>query len=219
MRALLSALVAVDDREVDVLDIPGFARLFLALHGGQGVDRADHAKALVVRWEGRGGFDYVEALCTAATVVDEEGDPDLAEDLLVKGLRVAGDIGNDLDKSEPLLRMAGVYERTGRAVEAEGLYRSVEERFAKVWEKRMFTVSSADVYARAMQRFGEFLDRVEFNGRTREKEGQAKRERAREVREIYPEVLGEGQPCVPFWVVDSILPYFELSDSPIEGAK
>lgn len=83
----------------------------------------------------------------------------------------------------------------------------------------MFTVSSADSHARAMQKFGEFLDRVAFNGRTREKERQAKRERAREVSEIYPPVLGEGQPCVPFWTVDLILRYFELPDLPIEGAK
>lgn len=69
--------------------------------------------------------------CNAAGVVDEEGDRDLAEALLAKGVRVAGEIGNDLNKSELLRRMAGVYERSGRAVEAEGLYKKCR---GKLWK-------------------------------------------------------------------------------------
>lgn len=216
---LLTALLNLEDGESPdpELDVVGFARVGMILRADANDVRADHAKALVVRWEGA-GYDFVEALCVAAGAVKRVGERDLAEDFLGRALRTAGDLGNELDKSEALLGLAILYEEGGNIVEAEGMYRAVEERFDKVREKGRFTVSSADVYCRAMERFASFLERAEVNGVKRDKEAALRRQRAAEARALFPEILGEsrGDDAVPLWVVDSLLPHFEL---PVPAAK
>lgn len=209
---LCTALLNLENDEKDdrVLDVVGFARVGMMLRAEGEDAKADHAKALVVRWEG-GGYDFVEALCMAADCVKKVGERELAEDLLGRALRVAGELGNELDKSEALLGLAVLYEERGNIIEAEGLYRAIEERFDKVRENDRFTVSSADVYCRAVERFASFLERAEVNGVKRDKEATLRRQRAAEVRALFPEVLGEPRgDAVPLWVVDSLLPHFEL---------
>lgn len=126
-----------------------------------------------------------------------------------RAVRVAADVGTELDKGEPLLALAELYLRTGRVVEAEGLYRSIEERFEPVRSRRMFSVASAEFYARAMDKYALFLESVSFNGIKRGREGEMKRVKGEEVRDLFPEVL-RGDAAVPVWVVDSLLPWFEL---------
>lgn len=209
---LFTALLNLEDGEKEdhALDVAGFARVGMMLRAEREDVKADHAKALVVRWEG-GGYDFVEALCMAADCVKRVGERKLAEDLLGRALRVAGEMGNELDKSEALFGLAVLYEEEGKIIEAEGLYRAIEERFDKVRENGRFTVSSADVYCRAVERFASFLERAEVNGVKRDKEAALKRQRVAEVRALFPEVLGESRgDAVPLWVVDSLLPHFEL---------
>jgi hypothetical protein len=108
-------------------------------------------------------------------------------------------MGNNLDMSEPLLGLARLYAAKGRDVEAEGLFRSVEERFSGLAEKRAFTVLPAEVFCRSMDSFSAFLENI---GRRREAD--IKRDRTAEVRALYPEILGHT-PHAPLWFVDSCI--------------
>lgn len=227
-KLMLSALTAMDvDPTTAAVDVPGFARYFLATLGGEGkaADKSatDNAHALVVRWDQRGGFDFIEALCAAADVIcQQEGKSnwEQANDLLERAVKEAGRIGNDLDKGEPLLGMAKLYVRRGRIVEAEGMFRSVEERFEPLRSRMAFTVSSADLYCRNMEAFADFLSRVEFNGRLREREGDVKREKMAPVRDMYASILnGTEERNAPLWFVDSVLPHFEIPAPLVPGVN
>ena len=226
---MLSALTAIDNNGAEApVDVPGIARYFLATTAGESTDTdinpVDHAQALVVRWDTRGGFDYIEALCAAALILIKRQDKlalDQAEDFLGRALKEVEGIGNNLDKSEPLLTLAKLYTTRGQIVEAEGMYRAVEQYFDPVLKRMAFTVSSADLYCRAMEAFAGFLEKVEFNAVLREKEGAAKREKKRPVKEMYPAILcgGEEDRFVPLWLIDSMLPQFDMASPELATSR
>lgn len=225
---MLSALAAVGGTagasgEQSGLDVPGFARLFSGVFArtsaseSADADAIDQLRALIVRWDARKDFDLVEALCCGGEqlVLRSRGNAaylDQAEDFYTRALRLTDEIrGSALDRCEPLLGLAQLYAARGKPVEAEGLFRAVEEPFAAPLAKRAFTVSAADVYCRAMNAFAEFLDKCEWNGRTRETEAAKKREQASGVQAMFPSVLdATARPLVPLWYIDSAMPHFEL---------
>lgn len=127
-----------------------------------------------------------------------------------RAVNVAADIGNDLDKSEPLLALAAMSENDGRIVEAEGLYRAVEERLDNVREKTGFSLAAADVYVRGLERFAAFLARAQWNGKSREREAQVRLEKVGQVRGAFGDLLCEGERRAPLWIVESLLPWCEL---------
>ncbi len=218
-RARLSAIVALappgDKIKPQDADLGGLARAV----GGT----TDELRGLVVRWDScrPATFDYVEALVAMGKALareaftlpnDDEKRKSLeseAEDFMAKALEVSGTIGNEMDKAEALLAIAQLYARQGNIVEAEGLFRSVEDRFAKGIERDAFSVSAASVYVRTMDAYGRFLENSEFAGRKRTKEAELIRAKEQRVRETFKEVL-DGRNVAPLWVVDSLLPSLEM---------
>jgi hypothetical protein len=225
-RIMLSAIAGVggDIRAVDggvSIDTPVFATLFSGMfaesdNGGPGDEAAmQKMRDGVERWAGRADdFDMVESRCAAAREFVSRRGPDAspeskmrldeAESFLTDALKQSERLGNKLDMSEPLLGLADLYAAKGRSVEAEGLYRSVEERFGGLVEKKTFTVLPAEVFCRSMDSFSAFLESV---GRGREAD--TKRERAAKVRALYPEILGRT-PHVPLWFVDSCIGFYRV---------
>lgn len=232
---LLSALTAIDpssNSDTDSLpapDVTGYARYFLVSDAVTNSSRkgtntsaiddaaaADHALALVTRWDGR-AHDFVEALVLAASAVRIHKKTDksslaLAEDLLTRALREVERVGNAADKAEPLLGLAQLCVARGAVIEAEGFFRAVEDALERIWSHTAFTVASASVYCRAMEEYADFLDKMTVDGRSRGTEASQKRERAKVVRELFPHVLGPGESAsVPPWFVESMLPHFDLN--------
>lgn len=231
---LLSALTAVDPSAIsgnDSLpapDITGYARYFL-VHDAvtrleckgnidstiDGAAAADHALALVTRWDGR-AHDFVEALVLAARAIRIHRKADksglaLAEDLLTRALREVERVGNSADKAEPLLGLAQLCVARGSVIEAEGFFRAVEDALERKWSQTAFTVASANVYCRAMEEYACFLDKMSVDGRARHTEASQKRERAKVIQDLFPYVLGpKGTTSVSPWFVESMLPHFDL---------
>ena len=221
---MLSALTAVDNRPPSsTIDVPGFARYFLSnLPPSSSLDPLDHAEALLVRWDSHPGFDHVEALVSAARVTMKLRGSDgfaQAHDYLTRALKEVDNIGNELDKAEPLLALAELYAEKGSVVEAEGLFRSVEQRFEPAVKRSAFTVASAAVYCKSMSAFAAFLERVEFNGKTREREAKDKREKMVKVKDVFPEVLAGAEQNVPLWFVESVMPHFDMPIPTVTNAK
>lgn len=203
-------------------DVPGFATLFLALFaetdvGGPSDEKAlGRLKALLSRWEDREGFDLVELQCAAARQMVTRGPSgagnsanlDAAEGLLVSALKSSERLGNKLDMAEPLLGLAHLYAAQSRKIEAEGMFRSVEERFSGLMARSAFNVLSAEVFCRVMDEFALFLDGV-----GRESEAESKRRDAAKLRAQFPHILGTPPP-VPLWFVDSCIDHYAVSPSP-----
>ena len=221
-RARLSAIVALspsgDKIKAQDPDIGGLARAM------SGIDEdVEELRGLVVRWDANrpATFDYVEALVAIGNAIteksskvtnDEEYRKRLeseAEDYLAKALEVSGTIGNEMDKAEALLGIAKLYARQGNIVESEGLFRSVEERFAKAIERDALSVSAASVYVRTMKSYAQFLENSEFAGRKRTKEAELFRAKEHQVRGTFEQIL-DGTNIAPLWIVDSLLPSLEL---------
>lgn len=224
-RARLSAITALAPSGEKIKsqdpDLGGLARAIGATT--ESSESNDELRGLVVRWDSNrpATFDYVEALVATGKAItresisisnDDERRKRLeseAEDFLAKALEVSGTIGNELDKAEALLAIAQLYARKGNIVEAEGLFRSVEERFAKGIERDAITVSAAGVYVRTMNAYGQFLENSEFAGNKRTKEAELVRTKEKQVRETFKEIL-DGNNVAPLWVVDSLLPSLEM---------
>lgn len=200
-------------------DVGGLARALLAARDNSSA--VEQLTALVTRWDASrpASFDYVEALVAggrarAREAEGMEGESKrkawaAAEDLMAKALQVAGAVGNELDKAEALLGIAQLYARRGNVVEAEGLFRSVEERFAAPIERDCISVSAAAVYVRAMHSYALFLENCEFAGRKRTREGEVVRAKGEVVRDVFGEILAMKS-VAPLWIVDSLLPSLEL---------
>jgi hypothetical protein len=218
-RLLLSAVANQDGGGAvagpGAVDVAGLATLFLAVGaesdgGGPSDERAlGRLRALLDRWAERDDFDLVEAQCAAARQYVLRGpggagansaNLDAAEAVLAVALKSAQRLGNRLDTSEPVLALAHLYAAMNRKVEAEGMFRSVEDRFAGLKSRRAFTVLTGEVYCRAVEEFARFLD-----GLGRRAEAEARRKGAAEVRALFPAILGGGQLPVPLWVVDSCI--------------
>lgn len=220
-RLLLSAVARLDDAaEPGAADVSGFAQLFLALHapsdgGGPDDERAlARMRRLLERWDDRGDFDLVEAQCAAARELIRRGPAgaganaanlDAAEALLTRALNDAERLGNKLDMSEPVLGLAQLYHAKHMKLESEGMYRSVEDRFAGLKQRNAFTVLTAEVYCRALEEFATVLE-----GAGRVAEAQAKRKDADEVRSQFPAILGGQPPPVPLWFVDSCIEHYAV---------
>lgn len=225
-RLVLSALSSLSDdvafdRQSGVPDAPGFATFFLALFaeadaGGPSDEKAlRRLEALLSRWADRDDFDLVELQCAVARQMVARGPSgaansanlDAAEDLLVTALRSAENLGNKLDMTEPLLGFAHLYAAQSRKVEAEGMFRSVEERFAQLAKRSAFNALSAEVFCRAMGEFAFFLEGV-----GRESEAEAKRTQGAKLRAQFPAILG-GPLHVPLWFVDSCIEHYDVFHS------
>jgi hypothetical protein len=223
-RMLLSAIASMEVED-DPLDIPGFASFFLGLFADEDAGGASDKECLrrlrdvIERWKGRDDFDLVEIQCATARELMRRGSrssPDRgysrlgrdavddAEDILAAALATSQRLGNKLDMSEPLLGLAILYHATKRNVEAEGLFRSVEERFSALERRKAFTVVSAELCCRMLDAFATFLSDV---GRGREAE--MKRARAAEIRAMFPSILGQ-EPHVPLWFVDSCIELYAV---------
>lgn len=210
-RILLSAVGKlggeVVEKEEEGVDVAGFAEFFLAVRAEKGDgDALGRLDRLVDRWAGR-GFDEVEVRVAAAReYVFRVGEMNRAEELLTEALGIAEKLGNKLDTSEPVLGLAVLYGAMERKIEAEGMFRSVEDRFEGLREKSAFTVLTAEIYCRAMEEFAAFLQKA-----GRDKEAEVKRGRASDVRALFPAVLQTGSPPhVPFWFVDSCIEHFAV---------
>lgn len=213
--AALAAPTAASD-----VDVGGLARGMAAVRDRK--NGHEHAVALVVRWDATrpATFDYVEALVGAGRAVarQTDGEEDVerrkrlftqAEDYLSKGLEVSGTIGNELDKAEALLAIAQLYARHGNIVEAEGLFRSVEERFAKPIARDCISVAAASVYVRTMDAYARFLENSEFAGRKRTREAETARSKRDHVQSVFEEIL-QAPSVAPLWIVDSVIGSLEL---------
>lgn len=211
-RILLSAVGKLGGEMVEEeweqgVDVAGFAEFFLAVRSekgdGEALRRLDR---LVDKWAGR-GFDEVEIRVAAAReYVFRDGGMKRAEALLTEALGIAEKLGNKLDMSEPVLGLAVFYGAMERKIEAEGMFRSVEDRFEGLREKNAFTVLTAEIYCRAMEQFAVFLQKA-----GRGKEAEVKRGRASDVRALFPAVLQTGSPPhVPFWFVDSCIEHYAV---------
>lgn len=230
-RLLLSALTAADAPVLNHPgpDIGGLARYALARdalrlyvtsdnsdHDGKTElsTALDHAKALVVRWDGR-AFEFVEALILAAQLSHvTHGKEGLAaaDDFLTRALKEAERQGvAPADKAEPLLALAQMAKTRGAMIEAEGLFRAFDDAMANLWRRRAFTVAAADVFVRGMTSYSQFLREYTVNGVPRSTEADDMAERARVVREMFPQILAvEEQPIVDLWVIEWLAPYFDL---------
>jgi hypothetical protein len=220
-RLLLSAVARLDvAAEPGEVDVAGWADFFLAVNGvsdggGPGDERAlARMRGLLARWDERDDFDLVEAQCAAARELVRRGPDgaganatglDEAEGLLTVALKSAERLGNKLDMSEPVLGLAQLYAAKRLKVEAEGMFRSVEDRFAGLKERHAFTVLTAEVYCRALEQFAHFL-----GGVGRDAEAASKRKDANEVRAQFPAILGTSAPPVPLWFVDSCIEHYAV---------
>lgn len=203
------------------VDIVGYAKFFHGLLTPR--DKSDEAnqealislREVVQTWENEEkGFDVVEAQCATARELllrAPSNDPgqvkkhqEEAEGLLTTAHSIAERIGNKIDVSEPLIGFAELSQSRESFVEAEGFYRSVEERFESAVQKNAFSVASAEVYCRSLAGFAQLLRRV---GRVREAE--TKDEKAHQVKSLCPAILMH-QPHVPMWFVESCTEQYEV---------
>lgn len=198
------------------VDVAGWANVFVGLASG-GVEGGNLLKAVAQKWESRLDekveqdknllFQTVELLCAAGKLMvpDEEGKDGDAIEIFQKALKLSKKGGGPLDVAEPLLCLADLYVKRGEPVMAEGLYRSIEDKFRPLLEKRAFTVSAADVFARAMDGYSRLLTAMEFNGMKRTKEGTIMAQRASEARGLFPQVF-ENERVAPLYYIDALMP-------------
>ena len=197
------------------VDVGGWANVFvgLSLGGVQGAHLilavAEKRKTALSKSlsEGQSMFEVVDLQCAAARLLmkdDKDGKKE-AEDVLQRALAVSKKSGSTIDTTEPLTCLAEFYVRSGEAVLAEGLYRSVEDKFRVLEERKAFTPSSADVFCRAMKGYSELLRAIEFNGKKREKEAEAVAERVKQIQNLFPQIF-QQPPLAPLFYVDAVMP-------------
>jgi hypothetical protein len=223
-RMLLSAIAGMENQD-GPLDIPGFASFFLGIFGekdGGGPSDGDSLKRLndlVERWRGRDDYILVEVQCATAREIISRASfhssgprsplrtdaTDDAEEILGQALTTADRLGKRLDMCEPLLGLAELYHRMNRAVEAEGMFRSVEKRFSGLEQHRAFNFVSAELYCRMQRAFAAFLSDV---GRSREAD--MKRSSLAVVQGIFPDILNTESPHVPLWFVDRCIEHYSV---------
>lgn len=217
---MLSAITAgagFNANGLDPVDLPGFARFYEALFakhdsgGPKDTNALTILRHLVNRWQAKDNFDLIEVECALGTQLVNRGSAESenaryaeAEDVLSSALSRARRVGTEIDCCEPYLAIARLYTRMRRHVEAEGLYRNIDENFTKLLDKKALSVMSADLFCRATTEYAELMGRV---GRRREAE--VLRNRIENVRKMFPEILSHT-PHVPMWTVDSCIRQYDL---------
>lgn len=219
-RVLLSAVTAGAGQHADITksyDLPGFARYFSGLFatcdagGPHDISALDSLRELRSRWESKNDWDLVEVECTLARQLtkrqDRRNDTERfneAEEILSSALSRARELGSELDTCEVLLAIAELYAIMRRSLEAEGLFRRIDEHMGKLYEKRAFSVASADLFCRASSKFAELMKRL-----NREREAEILTAKLSDVRNLFPEVLSRP-PHIPLWTVDSCIRLYDL---------